>query len=165
MKKLIALLMIVSFVMVSTGSAFAEPRDFERNGVVTKRIERRHDRRPAINRQAPIRRNEATRMQRPNRPEPGNRIMRNRAHPNNEHNRYQRPIIRNNGGFFNRVGRYPSYPNYDSRPYHSYRNHNHYRSGRSSSITPLEFLGIGAVLLTIAAMVSDSSNNNYDYDY
>ena len=101
MKKLIALLMIVSFITVSTGAAFAEPRDLERDRVATKRIERRQDRRPAINRQAPDRRNEATRMQRPNRPEPGNRILRNAPRPNNEHNRYQRPIMRNNGNFFN----------------------------------------------------------------
>lgn len=164
MKKLIALLMIVSFITVSTAGAFANPIDFERNRAMSKRIERKQDRKPAINRQAPARRNEISRQNRPNRLELGKRpIIRGAIRPNNSPNRYQyqRPITRPNGSFFNRAARsYPSLRNH-SRPYPSYRpSYRHSRS--SSSMSALEFLGIGAAIISLVAIISNSTNN-YDY--
>ncbi|MCL1941697.1 MAG: hypothetical protein FWG09_07125, partial [Synergistaceae bacterium] len=150
MKKLIALLMIISFVTVTTGSAFAAPGGNVRDRAAARRVERRNEnRRPVVNRTAP---NQRARIQHP---APNHRPGINRPGPNHRPN--HRPIVRRpdnrnvyswrsgpsaRGNFFNRAGRYHR-PYYGPRPvYRSYPRYRH-----SSSLTGLEVFGIGASLL------------------
>ena len=172
MKRLVALLMIVSFLSANTTAAFAEQRVNER-GRVSGRVEHRQpdrridlnrpaqDRRIVVNRPAPDRRIDANRPNHDrrivvNRPAPDRRIIVNR--PNrpiyNDNYSYNRPAARHNGNFFNRSGYYSHHhaPIYRPapRPYYSH----HYNVRRSSSLSPLEFLGIGAAIIAIAAAAS-----------
>ncbi|MCL1941170.1 MAG: hypothetical protein FWG09_04435 [Synergistaceae bacterium] len=164
MKKLIALLMIISFVTVTAGSAFAAPGDNARNRAAGRRVERRHENRgPAVHRPGPNHRPDHR---------PNHRPGINRQGPNHRPNRQgpvmRRPDNRNSlyswrsgpsyrGNFFNRAGRYPR-PYYRSRPI--YRSHYpRYHRHHGSSLSGLEIFGIGASLLLLAAMINSAAND------
>jgi Ni/Co efflux regulator RcnB len=150
MKKIIALLMIVSFVAVSIPSAFAEESIYERGRVSGRVMHRQPNRgtdvrrpvrpvqRPSFNRSAPLDRRTA--LSRPSRPS------------NYDYFRHSRPIARHNSSFFNRTRYYNSHPlpQYRYRPWY----YGNYR--RSSSLSPLEFLGIGAAIIAIAAAANST---------
>ena len=187
MKKLIAMLLVVSFMTVNTAGAFAEQRGVparrsgrsEENRQSRPAPNRRHEanrpapnRRPVVNRPAPNHRHEANRPghdRRPviSRPAPDRRPVVIR--PNNNLHRRQAMATRHHNSFFNRVGRSPyrhrpaPYPAYRHRPapYSAYQPNYHYHGRRSSSLTPLEFFGIGAAIIAMAAMVNNASY--YDY--
>ena len=148
MKKLIALLMIVSFVTVTAAGAFADPRSFGR-GRISGRVERRDsDRRIRPNYPSERRVSRPVPLDRRSylgRPDRHDRVIIRR----------DRPLARRHYGFFNR----PRY--YDRRPAMLYSGRPHYYGHRhSSSLSPLEFFGIGAVILAVAA----AANSAY-YDY
>ena len=179
MKKLVALLMIASFLSANTTAAFAEQNVNER-GRVSGRVERERgqsERRPVINRSAPdrrpiINRPDSDRRAVINRPAPDRRHIVNRPDPDrrhivtrpnrpiyNDNYRYNRPAPRHNSNFFGRSGYYSHRPapQYRPRPFPYYAHHHNVR--RSSSITPLEFLGIGAAIIAIAAAASHTCND------
>jgi len=180
MKKLIALLMIVSFITVNVGGAFADIRSDR--GRVSGKVERKlPDKKPGINR--PVQQNNKPAVNRPaqpknnpflNRPnQPKNNPFLNRpAHPNNKpvlkHQdrqinndifRRNRPITRHNDSFFNRTRIYNRrpFPPHSTRPYY----YKPYSRSSNNSLTPLEFLGLGAAIIAIAAAVTHTC----DYDY
>ena|GEM_PF-6286062 len=169
MKKIIALIMMVSFITVNTAGAFAAQRPTSRDRV-SGRVEQRNTNRGSDARRQERRtetrlneaqRNRAQRSERPsiNRSSPLNRRQ-NYERPNRPVNRdvlrRGRPITRPQGSFFNR-SRF-----YNSRPFSSYRSRPYYGSSRpyygsyrrNNSISPLEFFGIGAAIIAIAAAAS-----------
>ena len=150
MKKLVALLLVVSFVLVNTAGAFAEAKFYEKGrGKISGRVEHRNtDRRTTVHRP-----NYPAERRLTNRPAPDRHSFTNRTtRRNSEFFNRSRPMARHNGSFFNRsrfYNRRPVAPLYrSSRPY--YTGHRH----RSSSLTPLEFFGIGAAIISIAAAAS-----------
>ncbi|MCL2768272.1 MAG: hypothetical protein FWE49_06075, partial [Synergistaceae bacterium] len=145
MKKLIALFTIASFLIVSAGGAFAAPSGSLRERDGTNKIERRDDRRTITNRpqnRRLVNRPGLNRRHAVNRPVQRQSITRH-SRPTNHHFSRNRP-----GNFFNRAARYPRYNN---RPFTNYRPYNY---SRNNSMTPLEFLGIGAMIISLAAIVS-----------
>jgi Ni/Co efflux regulator RcnB len=159
MKKIIAIFMVVSFVMVNTTGAFAAQKINER-GRVSGRVEhkqsdrraltRRPDQphRPSINRSDRLNRRPEF-----NRSAPLNRrseISRPHHSSNSDFFRRNRPMASHNDSFFNRSRYYNRrpFPQYHPRPYYS-GSHRH-----SNSMSPLEFLGIGAAIIAIAAAAS-----------
>jgi hypothetical protein len=146
MKKLIALMMMVSFITVSSADAFAAQRPISR-GRVSGRVEHRNtnrgsdlrsqlqrSHRDSINRSTPLhRRTTSDRLSRP-------RDYFNRT----------RPITRPHDRFFDRSRMFDRRSfSYRGRPYYGYGNYH-----RSNSMSPLEFLGIGAAIIAIAAAAS-----------
>ena len=148
MKKLTALLMIVSFVTVTAGSAFAGPGESVSERMAARRAERNQEiKRPPMVRHAP--------NQRPaiSRPVPNQRQIISRPAPNQRPVAgFNRPIARPNSNFFNRAGRYQR-PQYAPKPV--YRPSHPRRHSSSSSLSGMELFGIGAAVLLLAAMVSN----------
>ena len=146
---------MVSFITVNTAGAFAaqrpslrdrvsgrvEQRNANRRSDVRSQVNRsqrsqrslRSDR-PSINRSTPLSRRPT--FNRPNRP------------INRDVFRRDRTIARPYGSFFNRSRVYHRQPSlYRGRPYYGGYH-------RSSSLSPLEFFGIGAAIIAIAAAAS-----------
>ena len=142
MKKLIALLLVVSFVTINTASAFAASTVNVRDRVIAKRIENNKVSKPVVSRPGPdvkLGTNKPVIINRPN--------VRNNNTP-----RLSRPTPRDS--YFNRVERNLS-RGHNNRITPNYR-HN-YKSS-NDSLTPLEFFGIGTAIIAIAAIVSSSNN-------
>ncbi|MCL1874943.1 MAG: hypothetical protein FWF87_01635 [Synergistaceae bacterium] len=155
MKKIVALLLMASFVTVNAAGAFAEARFFERGrGRVSGRVEHRNtDRRIDSRRSSP-----PVERRLSSRPAPNMRGFANRPARRDSYffNR-SRPMTRHHSNFFNRprvFNRRPVAPLYRSRPYYSGHSH------RSSSLSALEFFGISAAIISIAAAASHTC---YDY--
>jgi Ni/Co efflux regulator RcnB len=149
MKRIIAILLMVSFVTVNTTSAFAAQRLVGR-GRVSGRVEHRNsDRRVAVRRPDSLRERYYTSRSPLDRRSSVNRPFRR------DHDlfRRDRPIARHNYSFFNRSRLYSRRPimPFRSRPYYSGHRH-------SSSLSPLEFLGIGAAIIAIAAAANACSD-------
>jgi len=145
MKKLIALLMLLSFVTVNTAGAFAEQRPNER-GRISGKIERRDSdrrinvRRPDSSRERRLSRRSASQER---------RFYENRnARRGDSLSRRSRPMARGNHSFFNRTRYYNRRPMVQHRPY--YYGH----SRRSSGVSALEFLGVSAAIIAIATAAS-----------
>ena len=142
MKKLIALLLVVSFVTVNTASAFAASTVNTRDRVIAKRVENNHVSKPVVSRPGPdvkLGTNKPVIVNRPNIAN-NNTTKLSRSNPrDNSFNRVERNLPRSNN---HRVT-----PNY-RRNYQSSNN----------SLTPLEFFGIGTAIIALAAIVSSSNN-------
>lgn len=148
MKKIVALLLMVSFVTVNTTGAFAAQSLYGR-GRVSGRVEHRNtDRRTIAGRPgSPLERRLTNRSNPLDRRSITNRPLRR----NNDFFNRSRPATRYNSNFYNRsrfFNRRPIAPQYRYRPYYSGHSHS------SSSLTALEFLGLGAAILSIAAAAS-----------
>jgi hypothetical protein len=152
MKRIIALLLMVSFVTVNTTGAFAALKLTERGrGRVSGRVEHRNsDRRIAVRRPDSLSERHYT-----NRTSPLNRrsSISRPLRRDSDFFRRDRPVARHNYGFFNRSRLYSRRPimPFRGRPY--YYGHSH-----SSSLSPLEFFGIGAAIIAIAAAANSCSD-------
>ncbi|MCL1876164.1 MAG: hypothetical protein FWF87_07920 [Synergistaceae bacterium] len=128
MKKIIALVTVVSFMTVSTAGAFAQPT--VNNKAAAKKVELRMDRSPALKLNAP--QNKA--VINSNKTLVGRGVAtRNMNHTISNTNKYNSPIFRNN-----------------IKP--QFNNNN--RSGNNSN-TALGIIGLGALMIAIAAAVNN----------
>jgi hypothetical protein len=152
MKRIVALLLMVSFVTVNTTGAFAEQKLTERGrGRVFGRVgHSTSDKRINVKRPDSIRDRHFT-----SRTSPLDRRSTLHRPLRRDHDffRRDRPVARHNYGFFNRSRLY------SRRPIMPFRGRPYYGHSHSSSLSPLEFLGIGAAIIAIAT----AANSCCDY--
>ena len=188
MKKFIAIIMMLSFITVNTAGAFAAERPNSRNRV-SGRVEQRSNSRDRASGRTEQRSNLRNRLsgrteqRNTNRGSDTRRQLQRNDRPSTNRSgtlsrrsnfdRLSRPATRDffrnsrpmgsyGSSFFNRSRGYyrRPFPSYSSRPYSIPYSRPYYGHRRSSSISPLEFLGIGAAIIAIAAAASHA---NCDY--
>ena len=131
MKKIIALLAVVSFMTVNTTGAFAQPK--VNNRFTTNRIESRQDKKTVVNRSNKTVVERVTVTKSTN--NSGSSFQKSKSSTNN----YNKSL--------NRVGNKHN-PYYGHRPQ---KNH----SSNKGSLSPLEFIGVGALIIAVAAAVNN----------
>ena len=131
MKKIIALIAVVSFLTVNTTGAFAQPKVNNRS--TTNRIESRQDKKTVVNRsnKTVVERVTVTKST-----SSSNKSIHNSKSSTNNQNKS-----------LNRVGNKYN-PRYNHKPQSNHRSSN-------NSLSPLEVIGVGALIIAVATAINN----------